>query len=56
VNQSAELAKFFAEKSLDETTRQDFIKLAVQSHEKQRELEAAPQVPFEEFLQHYFAG
>ncbi|MDD2863473.1 MAG: glutamate--cysteine ligase [Methylococcales bacterium] len=56
VNQSAELAKFFAGQSLDENTRQEFIKLAAQSHEKQRELEAAPQIPFEDFLQNYFAG
>ncbi|MDD5214464.1 MAG: glutamate--cysteine ligase [Methylococcales bacterium] len=56
VNQSAELAKFFAGQSLDENTRQEFIKLAAQSHEKQRELEAVPQIPFEDFLQNYFAG
>ena len=56
VNQSAELAKFFAGQSLDENIRQEFIKLAAQSHEKQRELEAALQIPFEEFLQNYFAS
>lgn len=55
VDQSAELAKFFTAKSLDENTRQVFEKLAIQSHNKQRELEAAPQIPFEQFLQNYFA-
>jgi len=56
VNQSEQLAKFFSSQSLDENVRQEFKKLAVQSHEKQRELEAAPQLPFEQFLQNYFAG
>jgi glutamate--cysteine ligase len=56
VNQSAKLAKFFAEKSLDETTRLEFVKLAEQSHKKQRELETADQIPFEQFLQNYFAS
>lgn len=56
VNQSAKLAKFFSSQSLDENVRQEFKKLAVQSHEKQREFEAAPQLPFEQFLQNYFAG
>jgi glutamate--cysteine ligase len=56
VNQSAELAKFFAAQSLDEITRQKFIKMATDSHAKQRELEAAPQLPFEQFLNQYFLG
>lgn len=56
VNQSSELAKFFSTQSLDENVREEFQKLAVQSHEKQRELEAAPAVSFEQFLQNYFAG
>ena len=55
VNQSAELAKVFAQQSLDDITRQEFMKLAADSHAKQRELEAMPQLPFEQFLQHYFA-
>ncbi|MGB4498092.1 MAG: glutamate--cysteine ligase [Methylococcaceae bacterium] len=55
VNQSAELAKFFAEKSLDDETRQKFIKLATESHAKQNAVESAPQIPFEEFLERYFS-
>ncbi len=55
VNQSAELAKVFAAQTLDDTTRQKFINLAAESHAKQRELEAAPQLPFEQFLHHYFS-
>jgi glutamate--cysteine ligase len=54
VNQSAKLAKFFAAQSLDENVRQEFINLAKQSHEKQLELEAAPQISFDQFLQNYF--
>ncbi|MEI6744452.1 MAG: glutamate--cysteine ligase [Methylococcaceae bacterium] len=55
VNQSAELAKFFTGQSLDDTTRQKFKNLAVESHAKQRELEAASQLPFEQFLKQYFS-
>jgi glutamate--cysteine ligase len=55
VNQSAELAKFFAEKSLDEITRQEFIKLAAESHAKQNAIESASQLPFDEFLNRYFS-
>lgn len=55
VHQSAELAKFFAEKSLDDETRQEFIKLAAESHAKQKAIESAPQLPFDEFLNHYFS-
>lgn len=55
LNQSAELAKIFAAQLLDDTTRQKFINLAAESHAKQRELEFAPQLPFEQFLTHYFS-
>lgn len=55
VNQSAELAKIFASQTLDDTTRQKFKNLAVESHAKQRELEAASQLPFEQFLKQYFS-
>ncbi len=55
VNQSAELAKIFAAQTLDESTRQKFMNLAAESHAKQRELEAAPSVPFEQFLTNYFS-
>ncbi len=55
VKQSMQHAAVFAQQSLDETTRQHFIDLAAQSHAKQRELEAMPQLPFEQFLQHYFS-
>ncbi|MEI7841133.1 MAG: glutamate--cysteine ligase [Methylococcaceae bacterium] len=55
VNQSAELAKIFAAQTLDESTRQKFMNLATESHANQRELEAAPSVPFEQFLTHYFS-
>ena len=56
VSQSAELAKVFAAQSLDETTRQKFVKMATESHAKQQELEAALQPPFEQFLNQYFSG
>jgi glutamate--cysteine ligase len=56
VQQSAELAKNFATQSLDETTRQAFIKLAAESHAKQAEIEAASSVPFEQFLEQYFSS
>ncbi|MDD5228768.1 MAG: glutamate--cysteine ligase [Methylococcales bacterium] len=56
VNQSIELAKIFAAQTLDETTRQKFITLAAESHVKQRELEATPQLPFEQFLEQYFSN
>ncbi len=55
LNQSAELAKIFAAQLLDDATRQKFINLAAESHAKQRELESAPQLPFEQFLSHYFS-
>jgi glutamate--cysteine ligase len=55
VNQSTELAKFFAEKSLDEMTRQEFAKLAADSHAKQIAIESTPQIPFDEFLNRYFS-
>ncbi len=55
VNQSAELAKFFAAKSLDDDTRQEFTKLAAESHAKQKAIESAPQLPFDEFLNRYFS-
>ncbi len=55
VNQSVELAKFFASQSLDEKTRQEFITLAVQSHEKQNEIEISSTLQFDEFLKQYFS-
>jgi glutamate--cysteine ligase len=55
VNQSAELAKIFAAQTLDETTRQNFINLATESHAKQNALETLEQLPFEKFLTHYFS-
>lgn len=55
VTQSMQHAADFAQQSLDEAIRQQFVELAVQSHAKQRELEAMPQLPFEQFLQHYFS-
>ncbi len=56
LNQSAKLAAFFAEQSLNDATRQEFITSVKDSHAKQSELETAPQLPFEEFLQRYFSG
>ena len=55
VNQSAEWANVFATQTLDEKTRQQFIKLAKESHFQQHELEATPQLPFEQFLATYFS-
>jgi glutamate--cysteine ligase len=55
VNQSAKLAKIFKQQSLDEKTRLKFIKLATESHARQLELEFVPQLPFEQFLKHYFS-
>ncbi|MSR16298.1 MAG: glutamate--cysteine ligase [Methylococcaceae bacterium] len=55
VNQSSALAKNFATQTLDDNTRQEFIKSAAESHAKQRELEAVPQLPFEQFLEQYFS-
>ena len=47
--------QWFAGRPLDEAKRQQFEKLARESIEKQHAIEAADKIPFEKFLQNYFA-
>jgi len=47
--------QWFAERPLDGAKRLQFETLARESIEKQRAIEAADEVPFETFLQEYFA-
>jgi len=47
--------QWFAERPLDEAKRQQFEALARESIAKQSAIEAADKIPFETFLQNYFA-
>jgi len=53
--QSAQHAKALSADKLDEATRQRFIVMAAESLAKQHQLESKPQIPFDDFLQQYFA-
>ena len=55
LNQSSEHAKKFSQSKLSESDTQLFIKMAEQSHAKQKEIEGKQEIPFDEFLIHYFS-
>jgi glutamate--cysteine ligase len=52
---SAQHAKALSADKLDEPTRQHFTAMATESLAKQQQLESKPQIPFDDFLQQYFA-
>jgi glutamate--cysteine ligase len=52
---SAQHAKALSADKLDEATRQRFTAMAAESLTKQQQLESKPQMPFDDFLQQYFA-
>lgn len=52
---SAEHERYFRTRHLDEERTQNFLEMARISHEKQREIENSDQLPFDDFLQRYFA-
>jgi len=54
LNTSIEHAHYFKSKPLDNDKTQQFELMAVESHDKQREIENKPQIPFDDFLQQYF--
>lgn len=54
LNTSIEHAQYFKGKQLDPDKTQQFNEMAVQSHDKQREIESKEQIPFDDFLQRYF--
>ncbi len=54
IEKSAEHAACFNGKQVDETFASQFKELAQQSLTKQAELESKTQLPFDEFLKHYF--
>ncbi|MGZ8135817.1 MAG: glutamate--cysteine ligase [Methylococcaceae bacterium] len=55
INKSAEYKHYFSHNKLDSIQTQKFIEMAEISHAKQREIENKPQLPFDEFLKHYFS-
>ncbi len=55
LRKSREHQQWFAERPLDETRRAEFERVARESIERQREIEASDEVSFEEFLHDYFA-
>jgi glutamate--cysteine ligase len=52
---STEHARHFRHNTLDNAARQKFCAMATASHAKQNEIESKAQVPFDDFLQQYFA-
>ncbi|MEQ1619842.1 MAG: glutamate--cysteine ligase [Methylococcales bacterium] len=52
---SAQHAKGLSADPLDEVARKLFVDMAKESQSKQQQLESKPQIPFDDFLQHYFA-
>ncbi|WP_394753704.1 glutamate--cysteine ligase [Crenothrix sp.] len=55
LQQSAEHAQYFKQQTLDSETTERFNQLAEQSLAKQKDIESQQQLPFDEFLKHYFA-
>ncbi len=55
INQSRQHQAYFAGRQLDSAAHQKMLDMARQSHAKQQEIEAAPQLPFQEFLNRYFS-
>ncbi len=55
MRKSREHQQWFADRPLDEAKHQQFEKLARESIAKQHAIEAADKIPFEDFLQNYFA-
>ena len=55
INKSAEHAQYFRQASLDDKLTQEFTEMAASSLAKQKELESKEQIPFDEFLTHYFS-
>ncbi len=53
---SREQWRFFEQETLDGAFRRELDRLAVESLERQRALEAREEEPFEHFLERYFAG
>ncbi len=52
---STEHANYFKQNKLDSLNTSQFTEMASQSHDKQHEIEATPQLPFDEFLNRYFS-
>ena len=55
LNKSAEHAKTFSQTKLNEADTQTFNSMAEQSRTKQNEIESQVQIPFTDFLAHYFS-
>ncbi|WP_081917932.1 glutamate--cysteine ligase [Methylobacter sp. BBA5.1] len=55
LNKSAEHEQYFRQRKLDDRNTAQFNELAEQSLAKQKEIESRDQLPFDEFLKHYFA-
>jgi len=55
LRKSREHQQWFAERPLEDDKRRHFETLARESIDRQKAIEAADDVPFETFLQHYFA-
>lgn len=52
---SVEHAHYFRRHKLNESTKQKFIEMSKLSHVQQNEIERKDQLPFDEFLKHYFS-
>jgi glutamate--cysteine ligase len=54
LNTSIEHEQYFKNNKLDTVKAQQFTEMAATSHVKQQEIESTEQLPFDEFLKHYF--
>lgn len=55
LNKSSEHKQFFRQRNLEPSVARQFQSMAKESLDKQQQLEEAQQLPFDEFLQHYFS-